>query len=439
MAVDEELRVRLLAQKGALPTGRLGRLLRTGHAAGAMASAVLGGRLRGRAEGLAAAELDDVARLVGRLGELKGVAMKAGQILGYVDPTLPPELRSLLAVLQTAAPASPFMAVEGALREAFGTRAERLIAEMEREPLAVASIGQVHRASVEGVELAVKVRHAGIVEALEGDFATAGAGALFARAMGATASESVRVFVEEARTAMLEECDFALEAERQRTFGTLFAGHPTLVVPAVEDAWSAPSVLTTRFVPGRSLDAVVSAPRDVRDRYGRALFELYVGTLYRHGIFHADPHPGNYAFAGDRVIVYDYGCVRAFDRETVRALARLLRAVQGDDPRAVREAFVAIGASPPRDAAAEAHLRTLLRGFFAPLLSPGARAIEPGAALDARTVLRDKRALMGLSLPGKLLFLFRIRFGLYAVLARLGAVVDWSALEGAWAEEALTT
>lgn len=431
------LKAQLLGASRALPTSRLSRLVRTGRAAGSMAFSVLGGRLRDRGEGLAAAEVDDIVRLVERLGELKGVAMKTGQIFGYIDTTLPDELRGLLSVLQTASPASPFSAVEATIRASLGDRADALLAGLDHVPIAVASIGQVHRARVDGIELAIKVRHPGIEDALAGDFSAAQAGSLFARALMPAGGASVKAMIEEARSAMLEECDFALEADRQEDFARALAGHPTLVVPRVERAWSSASVLATRWSPGLSLDAwLATEPTQAAlDRAGVALFELYIGSLYRRGVFHADPHPGNYAFRDDgRIVVYDFGCVRSFDRATVNALARLAAAVREDDLWAIEAAFVALGASPPTSPASRQHLRALLRGFFAPLLTKGARRVEPGAGFDAREVLRDKVALANLSLPGKILFLFRIRFGLYAVLARLGAVADWSALESAWAD-----
>ncbi len=402
--------------------------------------ATLGSRLRGKGGGLAAADVKDITRLVESLGELKGVAMKLGQILGYIDPTLPPELRGLLSLLHTAAPASPFSAVEATLRDAFGDRAEPLLASIAREPIAVASIGQVHRGRIEGVDVAVKVRHPGIEQALRSDFAAASIGPAVARVLASGAGESVKDTVEEAKTAMLEECDFALEARRQSMFAAWYRGHPTLRIPAVLPEWCAPSVLTTRFMPGLSLDAFLARrpSQAERDRLGGALFELYFATLYRRGAFHADPHPGNYAFAEDgSLVVYDFGCVRSFDPATVRALARLVQAVRADDLDAIAAAFTELGASPPRDEETRQKVRALLRGFFAPLLRPGARAIEPGAGLEAREVFQDKQTLMKLALPGKLLFLFRIRFGLYAVLLRLGAVADWASLETAWAAEAL--
>lgn len=129
------------------------------------------------------------------------------------------------------------------------------------------------------------------------------------------------------------------------------------------------------------------------------------------------------------MVIYDFGCVRSFDAATVSALARLLGAVRRDDSSAMWHALAALSAVPPKDKNSQAHMRALLRGFFAPLLHPGPHAVEPGAGLEAKQILSDKRALIRLALPGKLLFLFRLRFGLYAVLSRLQAVGDWSALE----------
>ena len=83
-----------------------------------------------------------------------------------------------------------------------------------------------------------------------------------------------------------------------------------------------------------------------------------------------------------------------------------------------------------------AHMRALLRGFFGPLLTPGKRRIASDEGLRAREILHDKRALLGLRLPGRMLFLFRLRFGLHAVLTQLQAEVDWAGLEYGWARAA---
>jgi hypothetical protein len=123
--------------------------------------------------------------------------------------------------------------------------------------------------------------------------------------------------------------------------------------------------------------------------------------------------------------------VREFDAETVAGLAALSRATRDDDGEAMMDAMEQVGARPPRKERDVAMVRELLRGFYGPMVEPGARPIDAAVPLEARSMLRSKRQLFRMQLPGKLLFLFRIRFGLYAVLARLGAVQDWRALEEA--------
>ncbi len=422
----QHLRDRMRAVEIEVPTGRWSRLWRTGRTAAGMASTMLGDRR---------VDAADLAALIAQMGELRGVAMKAGQILSYIDPTIPEDLRSLLAVLQTQAAPSVMADVEATILEAFGDDGWTLLAAMEPVPTAVASIGQVHRAMLpDGDRVAVKVRHPGVADALRADFKNAGIGALFSRLL--PGGGSVRGLIDEARTAMLDECDFAREAANQRAFHGWYAAHPTLVIPATVDRWCSGAVMTSQWLPGRSLDSflAMSPSQAERDRVGVALFELFVGTLYRHGVFHADPHPGNLAILDDgRVVIYDFGCVRTFTPAVVAALAALLAAVRADDFAAIERALDGIGATAPTRASRRDHVRTLLRGFFAPLLETGPHAIDPGSALAAGELFADKRALLGLSLPGSLLFLLRLRFGLYAVLARIGAVADWAALEAAWA------
>ncbi|HEX4385006.1 MAG TPA: AarF/UbiB family protein, partial [Myxococcales bacterium] len=136
--------------------------------------------------------------------------------------------------------------------------------------------------------------------------------------------------VVEAKARFLEECDYAAEQRNQARFGTLFANDGSIVVPAVHPDWSSGRVLTTAWQDGRGLDSFVEhATQEERDGAGRALYQFYIGTLYRHGLFNADPHPGNLLFRYDgRIAVLDYGCVRAFDSETVAALIALSRTVR---------------------------------------------------------------------------------------------------------------
>ncbi len=444
---DFDLEGFLEALRGAadspVPQGGLRRTLRTARAAVGTSLSVVSGRFRGRGGGMGAADLRAIRKLVTNLGELKGLAMKMGQIMSYIDVTLPPEMRDLMSLLQTQSQPTAFARVEETIRADLGDRAAALLEHLDRAPVSVASIGQVHRARLpDGTAVAVKVLHPGIREALEADFAFARIGPVFAKLMAPGAGVTVKEFMAEMRDRMLEECDYSLEARRQQRFGGLLAAVPGVVIPAVHPDWCAPRVLVTTWEPGLDLEAFLGTepPQAIRDRAGASLFEVYFGTLYRHGLFHADPHPGNYAFRGDgTVVVYDFGCAREFDDGTIRALALLGHAVVADREAEIRAAFEALGGAVPPGDKAYAHVHRLLRGFFMPLLTPGPHVVDGAVNMAMGEVARDKRMLMRMRMPGKLLFLFRIRFGLYAVLARLGARCDWSSLERTLSEGATAT
>jgi predicted unusual protein kinase regulating ubiquinone biosynthesis (AarF/ABC1/UbiB family) len=161
-----------------------------------------------------------------------------------------------------------------------------------------------------------------------------------------------------------------------------------------------------------------------------------VGGFHELGLLYADPHPGNFAFrAGGQVVVYDFGCVRGFERRHTQAFAQMalsLRDGRRDSLlRAARD--FGFGIDGPVQ---EATFERFARSFFAPMLVRGPSVIPPDGAVETAQMLRDKRALAALRVPGHLVFLLRLRFGLYAVLAVLGARADWGALEAEWATRA---
>jgi predicted unusual protein kinase regulating ubiquinone biosynthesis (AarF/ABC1/UbiB family) len=426
---------------------RLARFVRGGVG---IASNVLFSAQRGEDAVLSARELRRIETLVSRLGELKGLPMKFGQIVSYLELEMPEEARQLMSLLQTQSAATPFAGIEAVLREDLGaSRAGQLLATLEREPISIASIGQVHRARLPGNgEVAVKVRHPGIEEAIRSDFKLAAAGTGLAGVMMPGMGATARDFTKEIEDRLLEECDYRLEAERQRLFGSIYSDHPVIVVPQVHGPWCGPRVLTTTWQGGLDFESFRTATggeplgntgidQEQRDRAGAALFDFYIGTLYRHGLFHADPHPGNYHFLPDgRVVVFDYGCVRIFEREVARSFVALAHAVRADDRTGVVDALRGLGAEPSSNDASYEQLRRLLRSFFKPMLTPGLQPVEGRIVIDMGQVMRDKLALARLRLPGRLMFLFRIRFGLYAVLSRLGSICDWAEMERGYAEEA---
>jgi hypothetical protein len=309
-------------------------------------------------------------KIVASLGRLKGVAMKMGQHLSYVDSAIPDEARAAFAALQTHSQPMPMTRVAKLLRQELGAKADAILETIEPLPIAAASIGQVHRARLpDGTRVAVKVQHPGVIDAIDSDFGPASVAAWLASRLYPTAL--IDGFVREARARALEECDYRAEARHQSELRTKLAGHPTLVIPAVHDAYSAGRVLTTDLVEGLHLDEFLATdPSEApRAELGAALFEFYVGSLLRWNILSGDPHPGNYLrYADGRIAIVDHGCTRVLQSE-------------GDRRAAV------------------------VRVFDAP---------DRGSAYRATTALGSEALL-----------LLRLRVGLEAVLARLGTTASW--------------
>jgi len=365
------------------------------------------------------------------VGELKGLAMKMGQIVSYVDDSLPPETRSRLAALQRWSPKTDFDDIASIIRQDLGDRAEPLLSALERAPVASASVGQVHRGALpDGTAVAVKVRHPGIEKAMNADFRAAAPAKLIGRAFFPGAN--LTGIVDEARAGFLSECDYEREAEMQSRFGELHAADSTLCIPRVYSDYCSKRVLTTGWQEGLRLEDYLESdpPLEERQRFGRALYSFYVGSLFRFGLFNADPHPGNLLFQPpDRLVILDHGCVRSFDEQTIAHLAQLSHAVRDDDRQRICDALQQLGAKRPKKDKIYLATREMLRSFFGPTLRSGPQVPDAPAQISMSSVIQTKSKVIRMRIPGRLLFLFRIRFGLYALLRQLGAPIDFQRLE----------
>ncbi|MGB8331478.1 MAG: AarF/ABC1/UbiB kinase family protein [Polyangiales bacterium] len=426
----EELIQRLLITRKELPTAPLSRLGRTAMTALRIQRAAVSGR-----QGQGELDIETIARIVGSIGQLKGTAMKMGQIMSYIDVALPAHLQEALSVLQTHAQPMPIDQARSIVADELPGRSTDLLSELEPNPVAAASIGQVHRGRLpDGTWVAVKIQYPEVEEAIRNDFKPAAA----ASAIASLVYRGARIddFIAEARARFLEECDYRHEAAAQRRFATLYSRHPTIVVPEVHLDYCSRRVLTSTWLSGSSfaqfLEAEPTQPK--RDQIGHALFEFYVGSLFSNGIYNCDPHPGNYVFLEDgRIGMLDYGCTRAFEGAFAAKLARLTLAVHRDDRELLHRAFLDLGMVREDSRYDFETARDLVRAFYGPMLKDSIQQIDLGESMSMRDVFERKRELMRLHLPGEFLFLFRIRFGLLSILAKLGARANWYRLERQWA------
>lgn len=427
-------------------TSRIGRAFKMGKLAASSgtklamskAKGLLGGEGKlSKADGVALA-----LEMVETFSELRGVAMKIGQMLSYVDDSLPPEARRVLALLQRDAPPMPFATVKQRVEAELGRTLAEAYAEFDEVPLAAASIGQVHRARLHpdgdgtpGLEVAVKVQYPGIDQAMSADLENGKILSIFQRALFFRTDTAA--ILGELEQRLLDECDYRKEAEYQDTFRARFTGHPFIVVPEVHRSHSTQRVLTTTLYRGLSfhqwLDANPSAAE--RERACRTFYRFYLGSFYIDGLFNCDPHPGNYIFLEDGKICFlDYGCSRPFPPERRRAWIDCATAVRRDEPAELERVGRQVGFLPPevkefdRDA-----FRTLMRHLYAPYLEDVAYDFSRHRPQETfRRMFTDNPNLFKLNMPADAVFLNRITFGLVSLLTDIGAPLNCYRLADAY-------
>ncbi|MDQ3739803.1 MAG: AarF/ABC1/UbiB kinase family protein, partial [Actinomycetota bacterium] len=300
-----------------LPTSRIARTARFGR--------MVGGAAIKRNDPMAVAD-----QLVTQLGQMKGAAMKFGQVLSTIDFDMVPEgereaFKERLAELRDAAPAVPFPKMEKLLRTELGGPVGDVFAEFDPEPIAAASIGQVYRARTRsGADVAVEVQYPGVAEAVETDLRNMAM--LFPLVRRLAPGLDVKALGGELRERISEELDYELEAQNQRRVARVFRGHPHVQVPGVDTRLSTRRVLVTEFVEGRGFAAVKRLPEPERDRFAEVVYRFFWGLLANERLVAGDPHPGNYLLAPDgRVCFLDFGLMRTIDRaylDDERALAQ---------------------------------------------------------------------------------------------------------------------
>ena len=330
------------------------------------------------------ASSDGLEKVVDRLGELRGLGTKVGQMAGLVEANLPPDVRArvgpALARLRAHAVTSPYADVARIVEEDLGAPPEALFLRFDREPFASASLGQVHDAvHPSGVHVAVKIQHPGIREAFTNDLTNvtsiAGVAASFVMAEGQS-----RPFIDGVKNGFLAELDYVREADNMRLFERLIDGDPDLELPRVVGDRSSARVLSSTFLRGVPVESARAFGEPTRRRQAAAIRRFVLSTLDRHGVLYADAHAGNFFFREDGSVgVLDFGSVFQFDEDRRRAFADFFDVIrQGDraafgaavgrafsiDNRAVAEAiadaqWIAIGALVRGDAISDAQVRRI--------------------------------------------------------------------------------
>jgi predicted unusual protein kinase regulating ubiquinone biosynthesis (AarF/ABC1/UbiB family) len=213
----------------------------------------------------------------------------------------------------------------------------------------------------------------------------------------------------------------------QRRFAGIVAGRADAAVPDVIAERSSRRVITSAFSEGRRFaDFASVASRDERDRAGLTIFDVCFTAIFRHGLMNGDPHPGNYLFEpGGRVVFLDFGCVREFDAQHLATWRAMARGLLSDDRAAFREAFLAAGfVSNARRFDWDDAWR-MMRFLYEPVLTPRHTFSHEWVRRSFDIMLWSNKNKLTTAMPPAWLFANRLQWGLYSVLATLGASGDF--------------
>jgi len=437
-------------EAGDLPTGRIARTARVGGLVTGQGLRWAGMRTANRVrspERAAAAQNERTAalvnQLVDQLGQMRGAAMKVGQVLSMVEfDGLPDEerdaLQAKLSELRDDVPPVPFSKLERLMRDEFGGPLSRVFSEFDERAFAAASIGQVHRATtLDGHEVAVKVQYPGVAEAVDTDLRNAML--LLPLVKRLAPSLDAKALATELRERIAEELDYELEAQNQRRIERLRRGHPFISVPTVDTELSTRRVLVSEYIEGERFEAVRQHNEAERDRYAEITFRFYFGLLYRERIALGDPHPGNQLLRPDgRVGFLDYGLLRNVGAARADAERDIARAVRAGDAEALKSALVA-GAYLSSDGARQVDgdlALKLIRQATKWYSVPGTRRFSGahgrrGRERRSAEVERDdesKDQVSQFTLPAETILIRRMHVIVAAVLSQLRAGADWGAI-----------
>jgi ubiquinone biosynthesis protein len=351
------------------------------------------------------------------LDELGPTFVKFGQLLSTRPDVLPPDIIAELRGLQDDVRPFPLADVEKVVEEELGLSIEKLFAEFEDRPVAAASIGQVHRATLpNGRRVAVKVQRPGAPRQIEADLALLYQAARIAKErVRALDFIDARQLVDEFARSIRQELDYRLEARNADGFHRNFAGHPHVRVPRVFWTYTRARVLTLEWLDGTQVADIDPETWSVEDRRELAtlMAETWMTMIFRHGFFHGDPHPANILVLGrpDQIGLVDFGAVGKLTDDDLSKLTRMFIDAAAENVDALPRRLADLGVRYPKEREEEflAELHELYYRYYGASL----------AEIDPLQVIRETFQLiysLNLRLPTRFLLLDRA----IATLASVG-------------------
>ena len=419
----------------AVPDGRWSRLARLGSLAGGVAGNMLAEGARQFAQGKRPKINDllltptNARRVADQLAQLRGAAMKVGQLLSMdAGELLPPELAEILSRLRADAIPMPMSQVVAVLNANWGEGWDRHFQRFSFTPMAAASIGQVHFGQrKDGRHLAIKIQYPGVRRSIESDVDNV---ASLLRVSGLLPrSLDIRPLLDDAKRQLHDEADYRREGACMVQFASLLADSDEFMLPEMHDDLTTENILAMTRLDGVALDSLTHLDQGERNRIVSQLFRLLFREIFEFKLVQTDPNFANYQYAAEsqRVILLDFGATRAYGEGMVDAYRRFMRAAIAGDRAAMNEAAEDIGYF-------QADIKALQREQVLDIFVLACEPLRHSGLYDFGNTdlaarIRDAGMVIGMDRdfwhtpPADALFLHRKLGGLYLLAAKLKARV----------------
>lgn len=363
------------------------------------------------------------------LGQLKGASMKVGQMLSADPEALPPEFAESLSSLQRDAPPMTYNTVKEVIETALDRPLDLVFKTFDPEPVGAASIGQVHRATLDtGEDVAIKVQYPGVSDALESDLDTLKNMLVWGRPF--VAKEKLDRYFEEIREVLMTEANYVQEAENLARFNVHLEGRDDIVVPKPYLEHTRKNVLVMQYMEGEKLDhALERMEPDARDEMLYRWLALFVWMFHELNELHADPHPGNFLLQEDGTLaLLDFGCVKHFEPRFADGMMEVVTTTWSDEPERALEIYEELGFGDARldISKIDPHVLAEYHGIvLAPFIQPGEFSFggwQP--AMDGKKFMMSHPSMLQLTPPPHMLMYFRLLSGIKGLLGKFDAQLD---------------
>lgn len=428
----------------AVPTGRVGRLARVARLAGGVAGGMLAEGARQVRAGNRPRRRDllltpsNARRVTRQLSEMRGAAMKLGQILSMdTGDLLPRELADIFASLRSDATSMPEEQLDAAMTQAYGSDWRSAFRVFDPYPIAAASIGQVHRAVAhDGRELALKVQYPGVGESIDSDVDNIAA---VLKISGLLPGEvDIQPLLDDAKVQLQDEANYLKEARFLARFNEVLGEDERFVLPELVEELTHRNVLAMTYVAGGPIDAIARRAQKERDRVMTALVDLMLTELFELRMVQTDPNFANYQYrwsSGD-IVLLDFGATREFRARFVSNYRKLAAAAVAGDRDAMAVAAEKVGYSIGDE---DSRYRELVLELLLLALEP-LRHDEPydfaASTMPARLGELGQQATRFADFwhapPTDVVYFHRKLGGMFMLAARMGACVNAHALMQEW-------